>query len=81
MSYYYTCGRYRDTILATCIRSETGFQEFDDPHNYTQITRITLTKRDAETLMNHVILRQFDTIEEKTLCTAMKTLFLEIVKK
>jgi hypothetical protein len=83
MTYYYTCGvHYDNTTLATCLRSETEFQMFDDPHNYTQITRIVLSKERAEKKLNPVLsVGAKRSLEDVVLRSEMKTGIVLIEKR
>jgi hypothetical protein len=88
MSYYYTCGVHRETNLATCIRSESGFQEFDKPHEYKQKTQLLLEKTMADAKLPTTpmiglkqFLTDFEPTETRILCAEMKAPYVEIVKK
>ena len=48
MSYYYTCATRRDTQRVDCIRSETGFKDFENPLDYTRRIRIVLAREVAD---------------------------------
>ena len=47
MSYYYTCGVDPVAKIGHCIRSEDGFKDFENPRKYSKMTRLILSKEEA----------------------------------
>ncbi len=88
MSYYYTCGVHRETQEVTCLRSETGFAEFENPHEYTRKSRYIFSKDTAEkrlVLSTPIVAKRtilgFETSEYRILCKELNTNSVTILKK
>lgn len=71
--YYYKCAQDISENMFLCLRSEKGFQDFQEPGKYTNIHMCTISKATANKRHFEIIASGKPTLEERIIRSELKT--------